>query len=851
MEGAHLPRNSAYPLLSRRLAFSATFIFALLAGGGGAEGPLQHGLIAALGALLLFSIASDQFGSRFPLPRNANLPALAALALLLIPLGQLIPLPPEVWQNLPGREYALQALQEAGVEGNWRPLSLDPEATKRAAAALLFPIALFLHSLRSSREENLFSLKLFVALAGVSGAIGALQLAAGHPAWLSFYDGSTPGVASGIFANPNHQSLMMVAAIVACGVLIRSAPRHPHRPQSGPQIHQLILWGAIFFFAIMTLAAGSRAGVMLVALGLPGGSLIALGNGSFLRWTAALLCAVTVLAIVILIYPETNSLAVRENFRIGADVRYAYLPDILYTLEQYWPNGSGLGTFADVFAPNENLDIAQRGYLNHAHNDLLEWLIETGIPGIVWLGIFATALLVGGYRLYIDKQRDLGTAAGGILILVLTAAHSLADYPLRTATIASVTALALGLFFANVKEEERRPAARRRVVPFAIALLVAVPVAAESLRLFMVQWAVREGRPAIAGQLGPSNTDVLVQRGASQLRSGRTKEAERFAALAVQAQPMNSAALRVLAMSREGQPQAAGSTWRIASSLGWRDAATQLWAFRQAMVDDEPEVAALRADALLRTSSPPPEFIKLIRQAAIDQDFAVSIASRLRSNAPWRSRFFGLLRESSQNEVAGVITVLQILSSNRDELVRSDGRSLISHLISSKSYEKAAQIDRLVAGDRSDETNFLDDGGFDRLVDEYSTNTTAFDWMIRKGRHASASVDATPPSYLHIDTDGERADLAAERYAKLPAGSYALSYRARSDEPDAFRVRLICAGRSEPLAADLTPRTQEFRPRVVEFEVDAHCQLVRLIVDALPGSGSATAQYDDFRIFRP
>ena len=85
-----MPDNTARPLFFRSILFATAFAVALLAGGGGAEGPLQNGIIAAAGAFLLLSIAADQFGGRWVLPGGARLPALAALLLLLLPLIQLM-----------------------------------------------------------------------------------------------------------------------------------------------------------------------------------------------------------------------------------------------------------------------------------------------------------------------------------------------------------------------------------------------------------------------------------------------------------------------------------------------------------------------------------------------------------------------------------------------------------------------------------------------------------------------------------------------------------------------------------------------------------------------------------------
>ncbi len=485
---------------------------------------------------------------------------------------------------------------------------------------MLLPVAIFLHVARSSRDENLQLIRVLVACATVSGLIGALQLAAGHPHWLSFFDGSTAGAASGIFANPNHQSLMMVCAMVACAILIRSARDGSAQSPFAVKAVRTIPWALLFFFAIMALATGARAGVVLLFVALPGSLLVAMGSGSLLRWAVTMLGALALLWIVVLLYPDTNSLALHENFRLSDDARYAYLPDIIYTLGQYWSAGSGLGTFVDVFTPNENLDYAQHAFLNHAHNDYLEWLIETGLVGAIYLALAVLVALWTGHKIFRDKSHDIGTAAGGVLIVLLIALHSLADYPLRTATISTMAAIALGLLPACLRASERSEASGRKLVPAFASALVALPLAAMIAQLFAVQSAVRSGQQSLALRLGPTDGRVLTIRAEQALRGGNAREAERLAAQAVDSQPMNVAAIRIAAMARDAQRKQSGSAWRLASALGWRDAPTQLWAFRQALFENEPEIAALRADALLRTGRPPAEFVQLLRLAARDRN---------------------------------------------------------------------------------------------------------------------------------------------------------------------------------------------------------------------------------------
>jgi hypothetical protein len=72
------------------------------------------------------------------------------VALVATPLLQLIPLPPAVWTGLPGRDQIVLALELAGLQPGWVPLSVAPDQTWGSALALTPPAALFLAALTLS-----------------------------------------------------------------------------------------------------------------------------------------------------------------------------------------------------------------------------------------------------------------------------------------------------------------------------------------------------------------------------------------------------------------------------------------------------------------------------------------------------------------------------------------------------------------------------------------------------------------------------------------------------------------------------------------------------------------------------
>lgn len=842
--GRSLPRNGAV-ILSALL---------LLIGGGGAEGAYFNGIIAAVGAIILASVVSMPLRHDRGFWRNW-LPAFAALGFLVIPLLQVVPLPPSIWKALAGRPSIASTLALVGAAEQWRPLSLTPAATLRAVTFVLFPLSAFFLALKGEKSTHRRSVLVLALCAAVSAVVGAAQLALGNPEWLSFYGAPTTGAASGIFANPNHQALFMAFGILASAVIIRdkrSIANIPPRP-SMPDPIVSGAWAGILFFSLMALATGARAGVMLLIIALPGGLLIAKGKGSLLRWAALFFGVFALLVVLVLVYPSTNSLGVRESFRLGADARYTYLPDILYTLGQYWPAGSGLGSFVPVFTPNENLDLVGSAYLNHAHNDFLEWAIETGLPGAAWLAF--TAILVALYTLRRLKGRDtdIGYTIGALLVVMLAGLHSLVDYPLRTATLASVFAFSVGFLCANTaspkvgREPELETAGLnwRRIAAIAVAL----PFAVFALWSNAVQHAVRLGDFTTAERLNPDNPDVLVHRSEIALRAKQNAQAESWAVRALVQDPLSAPALRQLAFTRQLQNKPSGDIWEKASALGWRDAPTQFWAFRQGMLGGQLAIAALRGDALLRTEPGDTQFLTLFRAAAKNPAMAREIASRIRMNPPWRPTFFALPSTAAAPEVAGSLAVL-IQMAKEKEATRADAKGLISYFLAGSQWAKAVQVYSLVVPRRGSADLILDDGGFDRTAEDYALQSTPFDWQTVKGGPVSSNIETFPPSRLVLDSSGETNSIGAERYVVVNPGNYRMTFMSRSDNAESFRLRLLCMNSSKEVAVSSIRQSSSFTPNAVRFTVPANCPLVRLVLEGLPNGVPATGEFDDFEMKR-
>ena len=147
---------------------------------------------------------------------------------------------------------------------------------------------------------------------------------------------------------------------------------------------------------------------------------------------------VSVVAVVTVLFGRAE--AVSRITELGAldDNRFAVWGPIADMVRSYFPFGSGIGTFQEVYKigePDQQLDLT---YLNHAHNDWLEVLMTGGVAGMVLLAVAVAAWLVGSIRVWRARRGNPGTdhARLASIVLLILGLASVADYPLRVPFIA-------------------------------------------------------------------------------------------------------------------------------------------------------------------------------------------------------------------------------------------------------------------------------------------------------------------------------------------------------------------------------------------------------------------------------
>ena len=134
---------------------------------------------------------------------------------------------------------------------------------------------------------------------------------------------------------------------------------------------------------------------------------------------------------------------------VDDDLRWRFTEWSWPLIQQYWPSGSGFGSFATLFAAHERLEWVKPTAVNAVHNDYLQLLLEGGVPAVLLLVALLAGVAVAARRGLRLGRRDPARREliAGLAIVGLCLLHSLVDYPLRRPAAWLFLALALAAIF--------------------------------------------------------------------------------------------------------------------------------------------------------------------------------------------------------------------------------------------------------------------------------------------------------------------------------------------------------------------------------------------------------------------
>jgi O-antigen ligase len=446
-----MKKSSTFAKSRLLFGLTAAFWIALFLLGGGSRPDIQS--IVLLRPLAAVMLAYGLWGvTRDDIQRFRFLWAFVGASILLVAL-HLLPLPHSIWSNLPGRELIAETDQIAGLGALWRPLSLGPNETWNALYAMLIPTALLVLFSRLTAPSHHIMIGMTLAIGLVSAFISILQFLGPDSSALYFYRITNRGAAVGLFANRNHHAVFLACLIPMLAVF---AAEFSGRLASRRVFHGgALATGATLLLLIVI--SGSRAGLLVAVIGICAVPILfkpeeKLANGRTKglsrTWLNArnVAIAVTALSVILIAILSSRASSFDRLFGESGDgLRWQIWGPIAKLAWTYFPFGSGIGTFADVYKIHEPAAMLSPEYLNHAHNDLLEFLMSAGLPGLLLLSIGIVAWFRRAYYLFtnpLDNSRQVRLARLGSVIILMLAIASLADYPLRTPSLSGLFILA-------------------------------------------------------------------------------------------------------------------------------------------------------------------------------------------------------------------------------------------------------------------------------------------------------------------------------------------------------------------------------------------------------------------------
>ena len=432
------------PVRAQNLIATLLVALAVVLGGGGSPAPLPE---LALQLSSLMALVAWAFLAQAPLPTAARQAWTIAAILVALPLVQLIPLPPFLWHALPARQTEVMALDLVGAADSWRPWSVAPARTLASLLAVMVPAIVLLMTASLGRAGRGMIMAALAGTGMLALLIGVAQMTGGSAQSFRFYVPDV-GYLNGFQANHNSAADVLLIAMIAFAAAVREwADRRGLPHHAGYRLG--LIGGATVLFSLGVFLTASRAGALLLPVAWAAVLFIVWPWLRFSRrtWTVIALAGLASV-VAAAIFLQSNGVIVRitGRFEFAGEFRPQLWKDARYAIAQYFPLGAGVGTFAPVFIAIERLEVVDPSVPNRAHNELLEVMMEAGVPGVLALmaiSLILTRLLLAGWRRAPAGSPAQVLLAGGTFSVI--ALHSLVDYPLRSMSLACIAAAAAGL----------------------------------------------------------------------------------------------------------------------------------------------------------------------------------------------------------------------------------------------------------------------------------------------------------------------------------------------------------------------------------------------------------------------
>jgi len=356
----------------------------------------------------------------------------------LLTAAHLVPLPYDVWSNLPGRQVIVDIDKAVGLGEISRPLSMSPETTMNALLSLSVPFAVLVLASQFDGLRQRRALGVVLLLSFTSAAVGLLQATGAD---IVHYSRQASQDVAGLFVNRNHQAALLALIFPMAAVAIIAGIG-----MGLPRKIEAFVGASMCLVAVpLVLVTGSRTGLLVAGTSLVlvfAFSLLPIKSLSVRPWVRYSAAFASVGALVWATIWASRDVAFMRLEDQTEDLRWPVWQSIVDMLPHYLPWGTGVGSYVEAYQVLEPDNLLRPTFSNHAHNEALEILFTAGIPGAALLVLVIAFLAAAVWR----GLRSSGDAALfkrlGILVIILLAIASISDYPVRTPILSAIFVLA-------------------------------------------------------------------------------------------------------------------------------------------------------------------------------------------------------------------------------------------------------------------------------------------------------------------------------------------------------------------------------------------------------------------------
>jgi O-antigen ligase len=360
------------------------------------------------------------------------------LALIIVPLLYFIPIPFGLWRDVPGRDVYASVLTIIEQADTARPLAIYSGVGIYSWLALLPPMAVFLSVTKLPVETLKRVTFLLLGLAVLQSILGLIQFANGPQSGL------------GTYPNRNHlagflEMIFPIALMLWFQFLLRKL--HDRGVSRVLNAKNIFLFFVLFTILLGLIFSRSRSGLGLLMIGMILVTVISwrmIGNFNVNKIVIVSFLLILTVAAEIGLTPVLERFSQQDPL---SDLRWLIFSNSWEGIRTFFPFGAGPGSFPYLFPRFQSPEIGN--FVNHAHNDYMEWFFEYGVFGFLLVLVGLLLFISRWVEIFRRPQKDnfvfiqIGAGIGIILLLL----HSIVDFNLRIPANAIYFAFLCGLFF--------------------------------------------------------------------------------------------------------------------------------------------------------------------------------------------------------------------------------------------------------------------------------------------------------------------------------------------------------------------------------------------------------------------